>query len=354
MLNKDKILQRAKADGKIFTTDLALALGVSRQYASRLVGELVSDHKLIKLGSTRGAFYVLPSYAQQHADIFPVHYVKSFKNVALEEHKILNEIEHAFPLLLRLPENIKSIFTFAFSEMLNNAIEHSRSKSIHIAVEVQNNILSFTVSDDGVGVFRNIMEKKKLQSELEAIQDLLKGKTTTMPKSHSGEGIFFTSKVGNLFILESFGYQLMVNNELPDVFIERVKKTKKGTKVVFTVPTNATRHLSEVFKKYTNITDASNHGFDKTEINVKLYALAGVHISRSQARRVLSGLEKFKVIVFDFAKVPVVGQAFADEVYRVFHRKYPYIALEEVHMNEGVKFMIERARNEAAREEERP
>ena len=80
---------------------------------------------------------------------------------------------------------------------------------------------------------------------------------------------------------------------------------------------------------------------------MKLYTLEGVHISRSQARRVLSGLEKFKVIVFDFQKVPMVGQAFADEIYRVFHHKYPKIELQETNMNEGVQFMIQRAKNEA-------
>ena len=77
---------------------------------------------------------------------------------------------------------------------------------------------------------------------------------------------------------------------------------------------------------------------------MKLYIIGGVHISRSQARRVLAGLEKFKVIVFDFNKVPTVGQAFADEVFRVFHHKYPQIKLEVENMTDGVKFMVERAK----------
>lgn len=109
----------------------------------------------------------------------------------------------------------------------------------------------------------------------------------------------------------------------------------------------SSNHLNEVFKKYTNLTEESDYGFDKTEIRIKLYTTGGVHISRSQARRVLSGLEKFKIIVFDFDKVPTVGQAFADEVFRVFHNKYPQIKLEVENMTDGVKFMIERARNEA-------
>jgi hypothetical protein len=102
-----------------------------------------------------------------------------------------------------------------------------------------------------------------------------------------------------------------------------------------------------VFLKYTNLIDEGEFGFDKTEIRIKLYTIGGVHISRSQARRVLAGLEKFKIIVFDFDKVPTVGQAFADEVFRVFQNKYPDIKLEAENMSEGVKFMVERAINEA-------
>ncbi len=133
-------------------------------------------------------------------------------------------------------------------------------------------------------------------------------------------------------------------------FIVNVKKTKKlkrGTQVIFEIHTSSERHLNELFKQYTNLTKDSDYGFDKTKIHVKLYTIGNVHISRSQARRVLSGLEKFKIIVFDFDKVPLAGQAFADEIFRVFHNKHPHITLDAVNMNEGVKFMVERAKNEA-------
>ena len=345
MLTKEKILKIALHKGKIFTRDLVKQFGVSRQYAAGLVAELVADHKLIKLGSTRKAFYVLPEYAEKHQEVYPVRYRTAFANSALEEHKVLDQIEQAFPLLKSLPENIRSIFTYAFSEMLNNAIEHSASVRIGVEASVQNGALSFVVNDSGIGVFRNVKKQRRLKSEFEAIQDLMKGKTTTMPKSHSGEGIFFTSKVGDLFILDSFGYQLIVNNKIPDIFVIKTKKIKRGTKVAFKIDIPSPRHLDEIFRQYTNQISGSDYGFDKTMIQVKLYTLGGVHISRSQARRILSGLDKFKVIVFDFNKVPLVGQAFADEIFRVFHNKYPNIRLETENMNEGVKFMVERAKN---------
>ncbi|MBI5414446.1 DUF4325 domain-containing protein [Candidatus Peregrinibacteria bacterium] len=347
MISKTKILQLAQKRGKIRTSDIVKEFHVSRQYIHRLTQELVENHALIKIGTTRSAFYVLLEYAKKHQKIFPFRYAKTFPNVALQEDRVFEQVRTAFPPFKKLPENIQSIFTYGFSEMLNNAIEHSESKNIRIKVALQKKILSFCIDDVGVGVFRNIMQKRKLHSELEAIQDLLKGKTTTMPKSHSGEGIFFTSKVCDLFILESFGHQLIVNNEIPDVFVSTEQKIKNGTRVVFQIKISSQRHLNDVFSLYTNIGAESDYGFDKTEIRVKLYTVSGIHISRSQARRILSGLEKFKIIIFDFEKVPLVGQAFADEIFRVFQNKNPHIRLETENMNDGVKFMIERAKNEA-------
>jgi len=348
MITKEKILEMARLKGKIFTKDFTGDFGVSRQYANALIAQLVNSKGLLRIGSTKNAFYVLPEYAKNHPEILPTKYFKRFKNDKLEEHNVILEIEKKFPQFSGFKEHIRNIFTFAFSEMLNNAIEHSQSENISVEVSAINNELLFIVSDSGVGVFRSVMKKKKLKSELEAIQDLLKGKTTTMPKSHSGEGIFFTSKSGDVFILDSFGTQMNINNKTGDISARQVK-SKIGTRVIFRINIDSQKHLSEVFKKYTNIKEPGAYGFDKTEIRVKLYTVGGVHISRSQARRILYGLEKFKIILFDFDNVPIVGQAFADEIYRVFHKKHPSIELQEINMSEAVKFMIDRAKTEAER-----
>ena len=347
MTNKDKILQLIKQKGKIASSEITGVIGVSRQYVNMVISGLIAEKEVIKLGGTRNAFYVSKEYISKNPEVIPNVFKKKYQNELLEEHKILLEIEEKFPRIAELSENIKSIFAFAFSEMFNNAIEHSRSKSISIEVAVKDKDLSFIISDSGVGAFRNIMKKKNLKSEIEAIQDLLKGKTTTMPKSHSGEGIFFTSKAGDVFILDSFGYRLSVNTIKPNIAIHHLSTRKRGTRVVFRINTDSNRHLNDVFKKYTNLAETGDYGFDKTEIRVKLFTSGGVHISRSQARRVLAGLEKFKIILFDYENVPMVGQAFADEIYRVFKELHPDIRLENENMSEGVRFMVERARNEA-------
>lgn len=350
MLNTQKIVDLAKKQGTIKSSDFLDSFGVSRQYISKLILKLVSEKKLIKIGSTRSAIYTTEEYLQKNPKLNPTSYSKTLINNKLEEHKIFNDIERDFISLFKLSENIKSIFEYAFSEMLNNAIEHSESKKIKYIININKNILSFTIDDFGVGVFKNIMKKRNLNSEIEAIQDLLKGKITTAPKLHSGEGIFFTSKVGDEFILDSYGYQFIADNKIKDIFIKKVKGQKQGTRVTFQININNRNHLNNVFKEYTNIGDDSDYGFDKTEIRIKLYIVGGVHISRSQARRVLSGLEKFKLIVMDYDRVPTVGQAFADEIYRVFKNKKPNIEIQSINMNEAVNFMVERARNEAKKE----
>lgn len=345
MINKEKILEIANKKGKITTKELCSDFNVSRQYLNKLLSELIADKKITKMGSTRSAFYISCEYAESHPEIIPNVFQKKYNNELLEEHKVLMDIEKSFPKLTTLPENIQSIFTFAFSEMFNNAIEHSQSKTIGVKIELTEDNLSFIVEDSGIGVFRNIMKRRKLESEIQAIQDLLKGKTTTMPKSHSGEGIFFTSKSADKFILDSFGYNLIITRE--DTNIKNVSMIKRGTRVFFEIDKKSKLHLNDVFKEYTNFGADSDYGFDKTQINVKLYTMSGIHISRSQARRILSGLEKFKIILLDFDKVPIVGQAFADEIYRVFQNRHPDIEIQEENMSEHVKFIITRAKNEA-------
>ncbi len=349
MTNKDKILQIIKQKGKVTSSEITGSVNVSRQYVNMVISDLIAEKQVIKLGGTRNAFYVSIDYVQTHPDILPSTFNKKYKNVSLEEHNVLMEIEEKFPLISNIPENIKSIFTFAFSEIFNNAIEHSESKIISVEVSLKNNKLSFIVEDSGIGVFRNIMKQRGLHSVVEAIQDLLKGKTTTMPKSHSGEGIFFTSKASDLFILDSFGYKLSIQTLLGDITIKQISVSKRGTRVIFEISVDSSLHLNDVFKKYTNLKDDSDFGFDKTEIRVKLFTKSGIHISRSQARRILSGLEKFKIILLDFYKVPIVGQAFVDEIYRVFQSAHPDIVIQEENMSTGVKFMVERAKNEATK-----
>lgn len=337
MDTKQQILKFAKKNKIFRTSDVVRGLKnkISRQQVSHLLSDLFKKGQLTRQGSGAFIFYALPI----NTDAFKKLIHRKLVNQDLKEHEVLDQIKKDSPFLLSLKENINSIFNYAFSEMLNNAIEHSLSNLIEIGVENDKNILTFKVRDFGIGVFKSVMQKRHLNSELEAIQDLLKGKLTTQPHSHSGEGIFFTSRVADIFVLESFSLRLRIDNLIKDVFVEEIKPIK-GTRVVFEISLVSKRHLNEVFKKYTNPT---SYAFDKTEIHIKLYTMGTIYVSRSQARRILDNLDKFKIVTLDFEQVPTIGQAFADEIFRVFAQKHPDIQVVPVNMNEAVDFMIRRS-----------
>lgn len=339
---KAKILEFAKKNNSFATKDVLTFLKhkYSRQYIVQTLRKLMEEGEIVKTGRTNRTKYWYKSKFEASGQLFK----KAYINKGLEEYKVFQEIESAFSILKLVSENVHSIFVYAFSEMFNNAIEHSKSKKIDVTIVNFEDSLRFTVRDYGIGVFRNIMKKKKLASELESIQELMKGKVTTQPKSHSGEGIFFTSKVGESFVLNSYDYQLRVDNSIDDVFVKKMDKEVKGTEVIFDIELTHEGHLNEVFEKY--YTDPDELAFDKTEVRVKLYTMGTVYISRSQARRVLSRLENFKKVILDFDQVPTVGQAFADEVFRVFKLKHPEVEILPDNMNDAVAFMVGRVAKE--------
>lgn len=332
------IREVARRRQRFTTADVRKALGrqVSRQYLTRLLTAMVTDGTLIKEGTTRGASY---AHARRASEL-RLRVRKRLRNVSLREDEIWDEIRHEAPFLPRLKPNVDQILSYAFLEMLNNAIEHSRSPVVEVEVMKSGRTVSFIVEDFGVGVFRHVMKQRGLNSEFEAMQDLLKGKTTTAPKAHSGEGIFFTSKLADVFTLESFSYVLRVDNRIDDVFIER-GPMKRGTRVSFVISERTAKRLDNVFSRFATV--QAEPAFDKSEVRVKLFARGVRYLSRSEARRLLAGLEKFRSIVLDFAGVDSIGQAFADEIFRVFRRSHPKITVIAVHANEIVQFMIDRA-----------
>lgn len=307
----------------------------SRQWVSTLLTDMYKRGELARAKSGSFVYYVLPN----RLDLLGKKIQEKMPNININEDIVFDNLNNSTSFIKALPENVNSILRYGFTEMVNNVKDHSHSDNLQVSIEESDKNIAFEVFDDGVGVFRNVMQKKQLKSEIEAIQELLKGKTTTNPHSHSGEGIFFTSKIADVFILESFGYRLRVDNTIPDVFIEKIDSLK-GTKVHFELNKNTKKHLSDVFFEYE--AEPGSFAFDKTKVQVKLFQAGTIYISRSQAKRLLSNLDKFSLIVLDFQGVETVGQAFADEVFRVFQSNHPGIKIEAINMSETVNFMVNR------------
>ncbi|MBI5360128.1 MAG: DUF4325 domain-containing protein [Planctomycetes bacterium] len=335
----DLILKLASRKDTVRVSDITKTTGFSRAYIGRFFKELQDEGKIALLGSANTARYVLSSPRQlelMKKKILAVH--RLLRNHDVSEDIILKDIYKNTGILAGLPENISHIVDYAFLEMLNNAIEHSQSKSIDIVMKRNDSGIHFAITDKGIGIFENIMRKRSLGSHMDAIQDLIKGKQTTSPESHSGQGIFFTSKTADLFIIRNINKKLIFDNSIQDILVKN-GSTIKGTKVFFSIRLNSPKELNAIFNEYTD----DNYDFSKTSISVKLFKKDVDYLSRSQARRIITGLDKFKTIILDFAGVDTVGQAFADEIFRVWQSFHPNIKITHKNACENVLFMIKRA-----------
>ena len=227
------------------------------------------------------------------------------------------------------------IARYAFTEMLNNAIDHSQSEKCLVEVIVDEFNFQFRIRDYGMGIFFSIYDKYNLPDENSAVGELIKGKTTTMSEKHTGEGIFFTSKVADEMFFRSHQVKLLFDNLKKDIFIEE-KKNIRGTEVFFSVKKRTRKKLEDIFSIFAP--EEFDYKFEKTRAMVKLFQRE--YISRSEARRLHHGLDKFKVIVLDFKGVNTIGQGFADELFRVFMQNYPEITLEIVHLKPSLQTII--------------
>jgi anti-sigma regulatory factor (Ser/Thr protein kinase) len=336
---KEVILKTLDRKGEVRARDIVKATGFSRVYVNRFFRELREEGVIILIGKANAARYVPANKSvvdKARSSVKKVYRI--LRNIGLNEDKVLAKIKSETGLFQGLAKNVSGILDYAFTEMLNNAIEHSGSDKIEVRMERKRNAFIFEVRDKGIGIFVNIMKKKNMNNEKEAIQDLLKGKETTDPASHSGEGIFFTSKVGNIFTIQSSGKKLIFDNLIKDIFLKE-SKINNGTRVQFSIDMGSKRKIDDIFRMYTD----DSFSFSKTEVTIKLYEEDANYVSRSQARRLLAGLEKFKTVILDFKGIDTVGQAFADEIFRVWKKTHPKKKILVKNANENVMFMLKRA-----------
>lgn len=244
------------------------------------------------------------------------------------------------PKLGNLPDNAIQIWSYAFTEMFNNAIDHSGGISVKIGISKNANSVQIFLWDNGVGIFNKIKREMNLLDEREAVLELTKGKLTTDPSRHTGEGIFFTSRMVDEFSILSGGVFLDHRYEREEDWVLDAKKNEDGTFVSLKLQNNTSRLPEAIFRKFSD----DNFGFAKTVVPVRLAQYGNEKlVSRSQAKRLLTRVERFKNVIFDFTEVESIGQAFADEVFRVFVRQHPNTNIVPINANDAVVQMIKRA-----------
>ena len=226
--------------------------------------------------------------------------------------------------------------------MLNNSIDHSRGTTARVTFSAPPGRMLFEVIDDGVGVFRNVREKLHLPDEFAAIQEIAKGKATTAPDRHSGEGIFFTSKMLDRFELESGRLRWTVDNLRRDQAVGDVP-LRRGTRVACSIARDSERTPGEVFEGYTG---PGSLAVTESTVSVAMFETGGAFVSRSEAKRLAHRLEGFEEVRLDFADVDEVGQGFVDELFRVWALDHLGTRLVPLNMSPAVERMVHRSLGE--------
>lgn len=321
--------------------EVARELGVSPSYVRKLADAGVlphrvtrGGHRLFDLVETRAAF------DRRHNRTV----VLELPIEGLEEHTVWERLQAQAPVRGATKEAL-DISRYAFTELLNNAIDHSSGTTVTVRWEASAEQIRAEIGDNGIGAFERIRRDLGLSDHRSALAEVTKGKVTTQPNRHSGEGLFFTSRAVDYFDLQANHLRWTVDNRRGD-FAMGVSSYAPGTRAAFEVDPRTARRLEDVFKAYTD----DQLQFSRTTVRVKLFESGSSFVSRSEAKRLLTGLERFLEVQIDFDKVESVGQGFADEVFRVWAKQHPDVRLVPVNMNDGVALMVGRA--QARRETE--
>lgn len=319
---KRYILEKISQRDPSISQTVADTFSINPSTIHAYINELVEDKIIRKI--KRGQYELITSeftyeLSRENGDLEDDFY--AFE-VCLNEH--INSFE----------SNVQGIWSYVFSEMINNVMDHSLAEKVKIVVSQNYLTTCVTIADNGVGIFLKIRDYFKLSSVEEAICELFKGKLTTDTSNHSGEGIFFSSKLMDDFFIVSSG-KVFTNNKYDDSrILDLALENQKGTCVIMSLSNFSHKTAKEVFDTYANV----DGGFVKTKIPLKNIFDASP-VSRSQAKRVCNRLDKFKEVTVDFDDIEWVGQAFAHQLFVVFAKDHPDILLVPINMNEDVTKM---------------
>lgn len=109
------------------------------------------------------------------------------------------------------------------------------------------------------------------------------------------------------------------------------------TTVECNISVNTTRRFLEIVKLY-----PGNFEFSKSSPIVKLFEIRVEFLSRSEAKRLFAGLDKFSEIIFEHIGIEKVGQGSVDEIYWVWKNQYSSVLLKNAYASSEVEFMLNR------------
>lgn len=306
-------------------------LGVGSSVARALLRDLVAAQWLTAVVAPRRVRFT-PGLLRQVVRRYPI--------AGLHEDRPWSQ---DFLPCLALPDTVARMAQHAFTELLNNAIEHSGGSSVTVSMRQTPLQLQLLVSDDGRGIFDAIGETYQIDHPAEAMLELAKGKLSTCPDRHSGRGLFFTARLADVIDLHANDVAFQQRDWQRQQWQPRRPACRRGSSVYVAICMDTTRTLDDVLRRYS--LDGEGYGFDRTVVPLRLISSPQVALaSRAQARRVASRLQCFRRVELDFDGLADIGHGFADELLRVFQHQHPEVDLVPVNMAPAVARLVDSVR----------
>ncbi|MBI1775422.1 MAG: DUF4325 domain-containing protein [Proteobacteria bacterium] len=307
---------------------------LSRAAVNKYVKRLIDEKFLTATGKTYARRYGLAAISENYA-AFDV-----TKNMS--ENDIWRD--NVLPYIKDLPSNVVDICQYGFTEMFNNVIDHSESEKAYVFYEQTPKWVKISVLDEGIGIFEKIQKDFNLADPRSALLELSKGKLTSDSTRHSGEGVFFTSRMFDEFSIKS-GHLLYVKTKKIDfewlIGTEDIMEYYKGTSIIMKISPSASWTTNDIYQLFQD----DGYRFAKTHVPIELGRYPGEQlVSRSQAKRVLARVARFSEVLLDFHGVQQIGQAFADEIFRVFQNEHPEVRLIAMRTSAEIDQMIVRVK----------
>lgn len=339
----DAIILATACETPRLATAAAERTGLSRVAVSRRIKRLVEAGYLLRQGSGTRQTY---SPGPQRFWLLRT----TREAVAQSGGEFGVWAQHVAPLMQGLPDHVVNLANIAFTEILNNALDHSQAQSLLLGAHLRRSadrpggMLHMLVADDGVGIFSQIAQALRLFDPRLALLELAKGKFTTAPAGHSGMGVFVCARMLDGLAITSRGQTFDLHpphRALPPfdwVDIEaELKGAAQGTVVRMALALDTQRTPQDVYLRYFHPDEVGQDAFHTTEVPVRLAQLGSHLISRSQGKWVVERATQFKTVILDFEGVDLVGQAFVDEVFRVFASAHPQVALKPINLAPAVE-----------------
>lgn len=249
-----------------------------------------------------------------------------------------------FAPFLALPPEVARMAQHAFTELLNNAVDHSGGTQVTVSMRQTAAHLQLLVSDDGCGVFQRIESAFDITDPTLAMLELSKGKLTSQPDRHTGRGLFFTSRLADMFDLHANETAFQYRGWDRRNWFKGKPMARQGTSIYLAIALDTTRTLDAVLRAHS--LDGEGYGFERTVVPLQLLVEAATGLaSRAQARRVALRLQRFRRAEVDFSGIADVGHGFVDELFRVAAREHPGVDIVPVGMAPRVAAMVESVRS---------